>query len=73
MDPKTVTRRDFVAGGTSLALGALLGPPMIVPRHILGRGYQAPSDTLNIAYVGRGWHGHRELAQHAVAEHRRGV
>ena len=44
--------RDFVAGTSTLALGALIAPPMIVPRHVLGRGYQAPSDTLNIAYVG---------------------
>jgi predicted dehydrogenase len=54
MDSKPVTRRDFVAGSASLALGALLGPPMIVPRHVLGRGFQAPSDTLNIAFVGIG-------------------
>ena len=51
---KPVTRRDFVAGGATLALGALVAPPMIVPRHVLGRGFQAPSDTLNIAYVGAG-------------------
>jgi predicted dehydrogenase len=54
MESKPVTRRDFVAGSASLALGALVAPPMIVPRHVLGRGYQAPSDTLNIAYVGVG-------------------
>jgi predicted dehydrogenase len=60
--PANVTRRDFVAGSASIALGALIGPPMgaligppmIVPRHVLGRGFQAPSDTLNIAYVGIG-------------------
>ncbi len=54
MDSTPVTRRDFVAGSASLALGALIAPPMIVKRHVLGRGYQAPSDTLNIAYVGAG-------------------
>ena len=54
MDSKPVTRRDFVAGSATVALGALIAPPMIVPRHVLGRGYQAPSDTLNIAYVGAG-------------------
>ena len=54
MDSKPVTRRDFVAGSATVALGALISPPMIVPRHVLGRGYQAPSDTLNIAYVGAG-------------------
>jgi hypothetical protein len=42
-----VTRRDFVstAAGTAAAF-------MIVPRHVLGRGFQAPSDLLNIATVG---------------------
>jgi predicted dehydrogenase len=49
----TVTRRDFVASGAKLALGAAIAP-MIVPRHVLGRGFQAPSDTLNIAMVGVG-------------------
>jgi predicted dehydrogenase len=63
MESKPVTRRDFVAGSTSIALGALLGPPMIVPRHVLGRGFQAPSDTLNIAYVGVGGMGMSNWAQ----------
>ncbi len=45
-----LTRRDFVQGTSKLALGG-----MIVPRHVLGGvGYQAPSDTLNIAVVGAG-------------------
>jgi predicted dehydrogenase len=45
-----ISRRDFVSGGSKLAMGA-----MIVPRHVLGGvGYQAPSDTLNIAIVGAG-------------------
>jgi predicted dehydrogenase len=37
--------------GTLAGAGAGL---MIVPRHVLGRGFQAPSDTLNIAAVGLG-------------------
>ena len=42
-----VSRRTFV-GGVAAAAGV-----MIVPRHVLGgRGYQAPSDTVNIATVG---------------------
>jgi predicted dehydrogenase len=41
------TRRDFVK--TAAIAGAGL---TIVPRHVLGRGFQAPSDTLNIATVG---------------------
>ncbi len=51
-DPKDdqtpgITRRKFVT--TVAATGAAF---TIVPRHVLGRGLQAPSDTLNIATVG---------------------
>ena len=63
MDSKPVTRRDFVAGSATAAMGALISPPMIVPRHVLGRGYQAPSDTLNIAYVGAGGMGMSNWSQ----------
>jgi predicted dehydrogenase len=52
MSRRKVTRRDFVAGSSSAALSA-----MIVPRHVLGRGFQAPSDTLGIAVVGCGGQG----------------
>ena len=48
-----VTRRDFVGTSAKMAAAAAFAP-MIVPRHVLGRGYQAPSDTLNIAAVGVG-------------------
>ncbi len=45
-----LSRRDFVSNSSKLAMGA-----MIVPRHVLGGpGYQAPSDTLNVAIVGAG-------------------
>ena len=44
-----VTRRKFVT--TAAATGASL---TIVPRYVLGRGVQAPSDTVNIAIVGIG-------------------
>ncbi len=44
-----VSRRTFVR--TAAATGAGL---TIVPRHVLGRGFQAPSDTVNIATVGIG-------------------
>ncbi|MGE0442295.1 MAG: Gfo/Idh/MocA family protein [Gemmatimonadales bacterium] len=43
------TRRQFLADTGRIGLGA-----MIVPRHVLGRGYQAPSDKLNIAICGAG-------------------
>jgi predicted dehydrogenase len=44
-----ITRRRFVT--TAAAAGAGL---TIVPRHVLGHGFQAPSDTVNIATVGVG-------------------
>ena len=43
----SVSRRQFV--GTVAATAAGL---TIVPRHVLGAGYQAPSDTVNVAVVG---------------------
>jgi predicted dehydrogenase len=44
---ENVSRREFLttAAGTGAAL-------LIVPRHVLGRGFQAPSDTVNVAVVG---------------------
>ena len=42
-----ITRREFVK--TTAAAAAAF---MIVPRHVLGRGFQAPSDLVNIATVG---------------------
>lgn len=44
-----VSRRQFV--GTAAGATAAF---MIVPRHVLGRGFQSPSDRLNIAVVGLG-------------------
>src|SRR6201988_1873599 len=46
-DEQRITRRDFVKTTTAAATAA-----MIVPRHVLGRGFQAPSDLVNIATVG---------------------
>ena len=43
-----VSRRGFIKGASAAAAFT------IVPRHVLGRGMQAPSDTLNIATVGVG-------------------
>lgn len=45
----SVSRRDFVKGAAATAAGWL-----IVPRHVLGRGMQAPSDLVNVAIVGIG-------------------
>ena len=49
MSSRKVSRRDFVAGSATAAMSA-----MIIPRRVLGRGFQAPSDTLNVAMVGCG-------------------
>src|SRR5689334_3369929 len=52
-----ISRRRFVktVAGTGAAL-------TIVPRHVLGRGFQAPSDTVNVAAVGIGGRGGSDLA-----------
>src|SRR3954465_3704998 len=50
---KGVSRRQFIE--TAAVAGAGL---TIVPRHVLGMGYPAPSDLLNIATVGIGGMGH---------------
>ena len=56
---ESLTRRDFVEATATLAFGA-----MIVPRHVLGGvGYQAPSDTLNIAIVGMGSQGTENIEE----------
>ena len=44
--PTGVSRRTFI--GTAAAAAGIT----IVPRHVLGAGFQAPSDTVNVAVVG---------------------
>src|SRR5215217_2976373 len=46
----TTSRREFLRTGAIAAAASF----MIVPRHVLGKGYIAPSDKLNIAGVGAG-------------------
>jgi len=41
------SRRDFIATG-AIAAAAFT----IVPRHVLGKGFTAPSDLVNVAVVG---------------------
>ena len=41
------TRREFITNAVTATAGV-----MIVPRHVLGRGFQAPSDLVNVAMVG---------------------
>ncbi|HXI19498.1 MAG TPA: Gfo/Idh/MocA family oxidoreductase, partial [Gemmatimonadales bacterium] len=51
-----ISRRSFV---NSVAAGAAAFH--IVPRHVLGRGYRAPSDTLNVACIGVGGMGRNDV------------
>lgn len=53
----TITRRTFVTGAAKAGLAFT-----IVPRHMLGgRGFRAPSDTLNIACIGVGGMGRNDV------------
>lgn len=56
-DKLTTTRRRFLKTG-ALAAGGF----MIVPRHVLGKGFIAPSDKLNIAAIGAGGKGQSDIA-----------
>lgn len=58
MTGRPISRRDFVSDSAKLALGA-----MVVPRHVLGRGVRAPSDTLNFACVGFGGMGMNNVSE----------
>src|SRR5215475_15806354 len=50
------SRRDFLKS-TSMATAGFF----ILPRHVLGRGYVAPSDKLNIAAIGAGGKGEDDI------------
>jgi predicted dehydrogenase len=52
------SRRKFIRNA-SLAAGSFF----IVPRHVLGRGFIAPSDTLTIAGIGVGGKGNSDLKE----------
>jgi predicted dehydrogenase len=52
------SRRKFIRNA-SLAAGSFF----IVPRHVLGRGFIAPSDTLTIAGIGVGGKGNSDLRE----------
>ena len=47
LPPTQISRRSFVSTVATTAAGIT-----IVPRHVLGAGFQAPSDTVNVAIVG---------------------
>lgn len=55
MENKELNRRDF------LQKSAIAAGFFIVPRHVLGRGFIAPSDKLNIAAVGAGGKGQSDI------------
>src|SRR5258705_12419025 len=51
-----LSRRRFVTNAALTGAGFA-----IVPRHVLGKGFTAPSDTLNVAAVGVGGQGRANL------------
>ena len=56
---KHLNRRNFIKGA------AFTAGFFIVPRHVLGRGFIAPSDKLNIAAIGAGGKGESDLIEFA--------
>jgi len=52
------SRRKFIKNASLAGAGFF-----IVPRHVLGRGFIAPSDKLNIAGIGAGGKGESDLAE----------
>jgi predicted dehydrogenase len=56
-DKSASSRRDFIKASATAAAGV-----MIVPRHVLGKGYRAPSDMLTVAGVGVGGKGRSDIA-----------
>jgi len=56
MSKRLNKRREFIKQ-TSLAAAGFF----IVPRHVLGKGYTAPSDKLNIAAIGAGGKGTSDI------------
>src|SRR5713101_3792910 len=55
MGKKRITRRSFVRDTATAAVFT------IVPRHVLGRGFVAPSDKLNVACIGVGGMGRSDV------------
>jgi predicted dehydrogenase len=47
--PGGLSRRQFITTAAAAGAGTAF---MVVPRHVLGRGMQAPSDLVNVATVG---------------------
>jgi predicted dehydrogenase len=60
MSANSSSRRDFIRKSSLAATGFF-----IIPRHVLGKGFIAPSDKLNIAGIGAGGKGASDLAEFA--------
>ena len=60
MAPTKSSRRNFIRNTTIAATGFF-----IIPRHVLGRGFIAPSDKLNIACIGAGGKGESDIQEFA--------
>ena len=59
MKKQSISRRSFVGRVAAASAGV-----MVVPRHVLGgAGFQAPSDTLNVAAIGAGGMGASNMQQ----------
>jgi hypothetical protein len=54
------SRRKFIRNSAVAGAGFF-----IVPRHVIGRGFIAPSDKLRIAGIGAGGKGQSDLAEFA--------
>ena len=57
---RNFSRRKFIKNAAVVGAGFF-----IVPRHVLGRGFIAPSDKLNIAGIGAGGKGESDLSEFA--------
>lgn len=57
MQDKSTSRRSFIKSSALAASGFF-----IVPRHVLGKGFTAPSDKLNLASIGAGGKGSSDIA-----------
>lgn len=56
---KTIHRRQFIGTAAAASIGFT-----ILPRHVLGgRGHVAPNDKINLAYIGCGTQGIREMCE----------
>src|SRR5947207_14584957 len=60
---RNFSRSKFIKDASLITAGFF-----IVPRHVLGRGFIAPSDKLNIAGIGAGGKGAGDLAEFAKSQ-----